>query len=341
MLNSIWIELHQEMPRHPKTLALAQALKVSRHEAVGILADLWTWGLSCAGDDGSLKAVTDMGIAMAVDWPTRKAKALADSLVSVGWLDRDEEGGYFLHDWDDYTGRLNDLRQIKRQQSRERQKRYREKLSQNKKCDNDEKETDDSHKHNVEDCNSNANVTRYKRVNNAPNHNHNQTITEPNRNLTKPISYGSNICQSSLVSPTGEKEALRSDVTDETDVSDPDVVLSGIRSRVEYGTLITRYDREEVDEVINVMVDAICNQAATTRLGGGEVPQKLVRQRMLSLEFQHLAYVLDNRGKSQKPVKNIKRYLLAMLYNSISSCANSEAALYEHEEVKEKNCHVS
>lgn len=27
MINSIWIELHQEMPRHPKTLALAQALK--------------------------------------------------------------------------------------------------------------------------------------------------------------------------------------------------------------------------------------------------------------------------------------------------------------------------
>lgn len=59
MLNSIWIELHQEMPRHPKALALAQALKVSRREAVGILIDLWTWGLSCADEDGGLKSIGD------------------------------------------------------------------------------------------------------------------------------------------------------------------------------------------------------------------------------------------------------------------------------------------
>lgn len=109
MLNSIWIELHQEMPRHPKTLALAQALKISRHEAVGILADLWTWGLSCAGEDGNLRDVTDMGIAMAVDFPVKKAQLLAKALVSVGWLDQGENG-YCLHDWPDYTSRLSEKR---------------------------------------------------------------------------------------------------------------------------------------------------------------------------------------------------------------------------------------
>lgn len=109
MLNSIWIELHQEMPRHPKTLSLAQALKISRHEAVGILADLWTWGLSCAGEDGDLRDVTDMGIAMAVDFPVKKAQLLAKSLVSVGWLDQ-KDGGYCLHDWPDYTSRLSEKR---------------------------------------------------------------------------------------------------------------------------------------------------------------------------------------------------------------------------------------
>ena len=109
MLNSIWIELHQEMPRHPKTLALAQTLKVSRHEAVGILGDLWTWGLNCAEADGSLKGVTDVGIAMAVDWPTKKASLLAKTLVTVGWLDQNDEG-YSLHDWPDYTSKLSEKR---------------------------------------------------------------------------------------------------------------------------------------------------------------------------------------------------------------------------------------
>ena len=110
MLNSIWIELHQEMPRHPKTLALAQALKISRREAVGILVDLWTWGLSCADEDGSLKSIGDEGIALALDWPVKRASALVRPLVECGWLDALEDGQYRLHDWSDYTSKLSEKR---------------------------------------------------------------------------------------------------------------------------------------------------------------------------------------------------------------------------------------
>lgn len=110
MLNSIWIELHQEMPRHPKTLALAQALKVSRREAVGILVDLWTWGLSCADEDGSLKSIGDEGIALALDWPAKKAGTLVEAFVACGWLDKLGEGKYRLHDWPDYTSKLSEKR---------------------------------------------------------------------------------------------------------------------------------------------------------------------------------------------------------------------------------------
>lgn len=110
MLNSIWIELHQEMPRHPKTLALAQTLKVSRRETVGILVDLWTWGLSCADEDGNLKAIGQEGIALALDWPVRRAGKLVDAFVACQWLDSLGGGKYRLHDWPDYTGRLSEKR---------------------------------------------------------------------------------------------------------------------------------------------------------------------------------------------------------------------------------------
>ena len=109
MINSIWIELHQEMPRHPKTLALAQALKISRREAVGLLIDLWTWGLNCADETGHLRGITNEGIAMAMDWPGRQAVKLVNALVDCGWIDG-ENGSYCLHDWADYTSRLSDKR---------------------------------------------------------------------------------------------------------------------------------------------------------------------------------------------------------------------------------------
>lgn len=109
MVNSIWIELHQEMPRHPKTLALAQALKISRREAVGLLIDLWTWGLNCADETGRLRGITNEGIAMALDWSGRQAAKLVNALVDCGWIDG-ENGNYSLHDWADYTSRLSDKR---------------------------------------------------------------------------------------------------------------------------------------------------------------------------------------------------------------------------------------
>ena len=98
------------MPRHPKTLALAQELKVSRREAVGILVDLWTWGLSCADEDGSLKSIGDEGIALALDWPIRKAGTLVKAFVKCGWLDQLEDGTCRLHDWPDYTSKLSEKR---------------------------------------------------------------------------------------------------------------------------------------------------------------------------------------------------------------------------------------
>ena len=109
MINSIWIELHQEMPRHPKTLALAQNLKISRREAVGLLIDLWTWGLNCADETGHLRGITNEGIAMALDWSGRQAAKLVNALVGCGWIDG-ENGNYSLHDWADYTSRLSDKR---------------------------------------------------------------------------------------------------------------------------------------------------------------------------------------------------------------------------------------
>lgn len=110
MLNSIWIELHQEMPRHPKTLALAQALKISRRETVGILIDLWTWGLSCADADGGLKGMDEAGIALALDWPVKKSTSLVKAFVQCGWLDDLGNSKYRLHDWQDYTSKLSEKR---------------------------------------------------------------------------------------------------------------------------------------------------------------------------------------------------------------------------------------
>lgn len=196
MLNSIWIELHQEMPRHPKTLALAQALNVSRHEAVGILADLWTWSLSCAGEDGELKSVTDMGIAMAVDFPVKRAPALAKALVATGWLDQLESGGYQLHDWSDYTGRLAEKR---KDADRKRAARKKSKSTKSPEKSNGQESENPQNVHG-----QSADVPRKNTVNPRAG------ITEPNQylNLPTPFDKGAE-CDSENLDNRDFEEALQ------------------------------------------------------------------------------------------------------------------------------------
>lgn len=174
MINSIWIELHQEMPRHPKTLALAQTLKISRREAVGLLIDLWTWGLNCADETGHLRGITNEGIAMALDWSGRQAAKLVNALVGCGWIDG-ENGNYSLHDWADYTSRLSDKRKDA-ERKREARKRA--------------KQTDESPENPQNVPGQSADSPRKNTVNPRAG------ITEPN--LTKPYITTSNLNAASI-----------------------------------------------------------------------------------------------------------------------------------------------
>lgn len=130
-----WLELHQEMPRHKKLLVLARLLKVDRRYAVGIMIDLWTWSLDNADSDGNLSGMTADDIEMALDWPAKKSGELIAALLKAKLLE-DRDGTYALHDWADYTGKLSERREIKREQDRKRQEKRRQ-----KKCDTGEKKS--------------------------------------------------------------------------------------------------------------------------------------------------------------------------------------------------------
>jgi hypothetical protein len=49
-------------------------------------------------------------LANAAAWPARDAQRFTDALVRSGFIDQLEDGGYVLHDWFDYAGKLNEQR---------------------------------------------------------------------------------------------------------------------------------------------------------------------------------------------------------------------------------------
>lgn len=105
-----WFEAHDTMARHPKTLKLARLLNADRRYAVGLLHDLFSWGLYAAEKDGSLPGLTSADIAQALDCPPKKGAAAVEALVASGYLE-ESIGGYAIHDWYDYAGKLSERRE--------------------------------------------------------------------------------------------------------------------------------------------------------------------------------------------------------------------------------------
>lgn len=105
-----WYEAHQTLAKHPKTLKLASLLKSDRRYAVGLLHDLFSWGLDAAKKDGTLPGVAEEEIASALDYSGKKGASVVAALVEAGYLET-ADGVYRIHDWYDYAGKLVDRRE--------------------------------------------------------------------------------------------------------------------------------------------------------------------------------------------------------------------------------------
>lgn len=101
-----WIESHQSLLTHRKTLRAAALLRIDRLKLIGHLHALWWWGLDNASDNGNLGKVLDEELSEAACWPVRQAERFVSALVEAGFLDRDGTR-LALHDWWEYAGKLN------------------------------------------------------------------------------------------------------------------------------------------------------------------------------------------------------------------------------------------
>jgi hypothetical protein len=126
---SLWIESHQSLLTHRKTLRATAMLGVSKYQLIGHLHALWWWGLDNAKDDGDLGEIWPAEVAEAAGW-TGDADAFVDALKVAGFLDYPDGGRLRLHDWWDYAGKLNSQRELRRQSNRDAQRRHRQRAGQ-------------------------------------------------------------------------------------------------------------------------------------------------------------------------------------------------------------------
>lgn len=95
-----WIESHDTIWEHHKTIKLCRLLEIGRAQAVGHLHALWHFVLRNAWRDANLEAWGDVEIERASFWEGKKG-AYTDALREAGFLD-----GFTVHGWVERAGRL-------------------------------------------------------------------------------------------------------------------------------------------------------------------------------------------------------------------------------------------
>ena len=89
--------------------------------------------------------------------------------------------------------------------------------------------------------------------------------------------------------------------------------------------------RADLDEIVELMVETVCAKRKTTRIAGSDFPHEIVRSRFLKLDSEHIRFVMDSLQKNTTEVRNMKQYLLTVLFNAPTTISNHYTSQVNHD----------
>ena len=90
-----------------------------------------------------------------------------------------------------------------------------------------------------------------------------------------------------------------------------------LKHQIDYPALIEEQpeEKEKIDLIVNLMTEAIQNQT-DIRINQSKIAYKTVREQLLSLQKEHIKYVLSVLRENKQKIINLRAYLLSLLYNA-------------------------
>ena len=90
-------------------------------------------------------------------------------------------------------------------------------------------------------------------------------------------------------------------------------------------------DREMILEIYSLIVEMISCRSKEIVISSSRYPAEIVQSRFLKLRYDHIVYVMDSLEKSTSKVKNIRKYLLAALFNAPATIDSYYRAEVRHD----------
>lgn len=94
-----------------------------------------------------------------------------------------------------------------------------------------------------------------------------------------------------------------------------------IKENIDYDVLSVNLNRDAamLDEIVDLMTETVCTQKSSLVIAGDTYPAAIVKSKLLKLTSEHIEYVIDCMRENTSDIRNIKKYLLATLFNAPST----------------------
>ncbi|MGN0419130.1 MAG: DUF6017 domain-containing protein, partial [Acetatifactor sp.] len=106
-----------------------------------------------------------------------------------------------------------------------------------------------------------------------------------------------------------------------------------IRENIELDLLKERYpyEHELLDGIFELILETVLCKNQSIVIASSEYPMELVRSKFMKLDCSHIEYALECMKKNTTKVRNIKKYMLATLFNAPSTISGYFQAAVNHD----------
>ena len=115
--------------------------------------------------------------------------------------------------------------------------------------------------------------------------------------------------------------------------SDFDKYKKLVKENIDYGVLIDRHyiEKSIIDGMVNLIVETMISENDYIVISSTKFPKETVKSRFSKLDISHIEYVLECMNHNTTKIKNIKKYLLAALYNAPTTIDSYYKARVQHD----------
>ena len=106
-----------------------------------------------------------------------------------------------------------------------------------------------------------------------------------------------------------------------------------IRDNIELDCLFERYpmDHDELQGIFDLILETVLCQGEFIVIASNRYPSEIVRSKFLKLNYAHIEYVMSEMRRNTTKVRNIRKYMLAALFNAPSTIESYYRAEVNHD----------